>query len=365
MWLKEKVGLIYFLLPFLGPVKNKLELVSSILIGSSNYTIKFKDDTVIRLRSSQYDVMLSLLGAIVFSLSYSFRNGFLELYFDMRNKFTVKVDKFTYEDQTLLELLFLGTRFGANFVTDNNNFPIRDKMFKIYQKNDKKIIETSEGIKFFIDSINAGNTIVETFVNKIHLINSKDDWKDKIVVDVGAECGDTPLYYANLGAKVFSFEPIKAHFEAMLRNISLNPEISHRIIPINAAIGKDEMLAFYQSNQTEIGPTASFVYNIHGKNAKMSQVRGYSLGNALKEFKIEHVDLLKMDCKGCQFFITEKELENIDRVKIEYGIMDSKHKLENLLELLEKAGFKCTIFRINPFTHSSNRIHGTIFGTKL
>ena len=99
------------------------------------------------------------------------------------------------------------------------------------------------------------------------MINDFDNWNDKVVVDVGAECGDTALYYANLGAKVFAFEPLKENFDKMIQNLSLNPEISKRITPINAALGEDGELIFYQNTKIKTGGV-SFVTNIHGKNIK-------------------------------------------------------------------------------------------------
>ena len=53
---------------------------------------------------------------------------------------------------------------------------------------------------------------------------------------------------------------LNENFDSMKRNISLNEELSKRITPINAAVGKDGTLKFYQSPET---PTygSSFVYN--------------------------------------------------------------------------------------------------------
>ena len=48
-------------------------------------------------------------------------------------------------------------------------------------KNNKKIIMTSNGIKFFLDSIHPSNTIIETFVREIHSINPIIDWNNKII----------------------------------------------------------------------------------------------------------------------------------------------------------------------------------------
>lgn len=362
--LRKNLGFIYFILPYISIVKNRFGLIFSILIGSSNFTVKLKDGIVFKFLPSQFVTMMNLLGVLTYCYSFSKTNDKMEFSFDMKNKFIIPINNLSYEDRNMLELLYGSIKYGANFVTekklDIKNF--RDKTFKIFQENNKKIIETSNGIKFFIDSIHPGNTIIETFVREIHLINSDYDLNNKVVIDVGAECGDTPLYFASKGAKVYAFEPVKDHFDAMMRNLSLNPELSEKIIPVNAGIGKDETLTFFQDGSGEVG-SVSFVENVHGKNAKKIQVKCYSLESALEEFRIGHIDLLKMDCKGCEFSLTENVLKNIDRVKIEFSKFGDYH-LEDLLKLLEKSGFEYMTFQVEPTHHVSPFIETTIFGKK-
>lgn len=368
MSFKEQLGLVYLILPHIHLVKNKIGLILSILIGSSEYTIKLENNISIKFKSSEFSVLQSLLGVITYSTSYSINSKKeLKITFDEKNYVLIPLNKLTYEDQNLLELLFLGTKYGVDFITDESipleNF--RDKTIRIIKINDKKIVEISNGVKFFLDSIHVGNTIIETFVKDIHRINSNNDWKDKIIIDVGAECGDTPLYFASKGANVYAFEPVKTHFEAMLRNISLNPHLSDRIIPINAAIGKDGSLKFYESMKIGGGGGASFLYNNQGNDFKISEVIGYSLESALEKFNIKNIDLLKMDCKGCEFLLTENALKNINKVKIEYSIHSNEHKIENLTRILENCRFSLTIYRVGDQSRRSNRFSANIYGVKI
>jgi|TARA_B100001971_G_C18219970_1_gene556442 FkbM family methyltransferase len=308
-----------------------------------------------------------MIGVLSFAFSYIIvNNNKIRLTFDNQNEITIPTKNLSYEDDNLLELLFWGTKYGVDFIfgNENNDKTLRDKTIKIYENNDKKIVQVSNGIKFYLDSIHPGNSIVETFVRKIHMVKYEDDFTDKIVVDIGAECGDTALYYASLNATVYSFEPIKSNYDDLIKNINLNPELAKKIIPINAAIGEDKILKFYQDPITpNIG--ASFAYNIRGKNAKISKVQGYSLETALKKFKINHVDFLKTDCKNCEYFFNEKSLENVDRIKIETitGANTDKH-IEKLLSLLKKVGFDCVLYKISPYEYVSNSMSAHIFGKK-
>ena len=363
---KENLGLVYFVLPFISVVKNRVSLICSILFGKSDYKIKIKN-AAIKIPRTKFNSLRALLACLNYSISYSLDSlGNLEISFDENSKFRIALNKLSFEDANLLELLHEGSKHCANFVSDMTLSDIRKQTYTIISENNKKIIITSNGIKFFVDSIHPGNTIIETFVREIHSINPKINWDNKIVVDVGAECGDTPLYFASMGAKVYAFEPLKKHFEFFKKNLSLNPALSEKIIPINAAIGKDEQLKFYVSNDDETGTLgASFVSNNQDKNFKHELVDGYKLETARKKFGINHIDLLKMDCKGCEFYLTDEDLKNIDRIKIEYSIHDKNHKLDNLLELLKKNGFKCMIFRNSDTSRQSNTDAGNIYATRI
>ena len=111
--------------------------------------------------------------------------------------------------------------------------------------------------------------------------------------------------------------------------------------------------------------SASFVSNNQSKNFKYELVNGYKLETARKKFGINHIDLLKMDCKECEFYLTNEDLKDIDRIKLEYTIMNKKYKLDDLLDLLKRNGFMCSIFRHIDTSILSNRFSATIYATKV
>ena len=345
-------------------VKNRFSLMLGIIFGR-NLNVKFKNGNTLRVNSSQYYHLLCVLGALTYAHAYSINSkNIITIENDLMNKFTIEFESLSIEDGNFLELLYWGPKYGANFISNDEKISnFRDKTFRVYTVDNKKIIENREGIKFFLRYMQPNNTITETFIRNMHHINSKIDFTNKIVIDAGPECGDTPLYFASKGATVYAFEPIKEHFEAMTKNLSLNEKLAELIIPINAAVGKDGLLTFYRDNSTDIGTSASFVYNKHGPNARKSQVQGMSLSTILKKYNIEKVDLLKMDCKGCEFFISDDSLKYIDRIKIEYAAK-GKYKIENLLKQLKDSGFNCTMYRDSDSKNSSN-IAGYLYGTRI
>ena len=367
--LRRNFGYIYYVIPFLvdSPnVKNKIDIIFSLLRNNESINLKLNNIKV-KFSLSQFKTFLNVIGLIKFSTSYSIdKNYDFKISLDEENYFDFNLKNLNFEDENLLELLFEGVKHGANFINGEKqrDLPIRDKTLRILTLNDKKIVETANGLKFFIDSILPGVTIVEPFVQNAHQINENDDWNNKVVLDIGAQCGDTPLYYASRGATVYAFEPIKGHYEAMIKNIEINPELKNKINPVNAAMGKDEILTFYQSNKSEIAGMPSFVYNSFGKDAKITKIQGYSLSSIYEKFQLKHVDLLKMDCKGCEFFVNKDELDIVNVVKIEYLADGNEHTLNELTQVLKSKGFEIIIYRIDPFHRVSNNENATIYAKR-
>jgi len=359
--INDNLARLYTIFPYLGQVQNKIGLILSILSGS-NYRIVLKN-YIISFKNHEFNLLLYFLGVISFASSFQIKtDGVLKIIID-KNEFEFSLRNLTLEEKNLLELIFVAIKFGADLVTSNETKMLRKKSIRISNMHNKRVVETYDGLKFFLDSMNPGNTIGETFVSDVHYINSKINFKDKIVIDVGAECGDTALYFAKKGAIVYAIEPMKASYEAMIRNLKLNSELSKRITPINAAIGKDEMLKFYHDKNKEVGESASFVYNVH-KNFTISEVKGYTINTLLKEFNVKNVELLKMDCKGCEFFLTNTDLTNVNVIKLEYNAKVTKQNLDKLLNVLEESGFVYTLYKHVVSDRSSLRQRGTILGIK-
>jgi len=363
MNLRYNLGLLYYLAPHMRVVKNRWGFCLSILLGFSSYKVKIDQGKTISFEKKQFSILLSLLGILSYATEYSIiSKNKIKVSFDSKNWFTLSLTDFSKEDENLLILLYQGIKNGANFITEGD-ITNRKKTLKIIDFDGKKIVETFSGIKFFLELIHPGNTIIETFINDIHSITFKDSWEDKTVIDIGAECGDTALYYANLGAKVYSFEPIKSNFDALEKNLKLNPDLAKKITPFNAAIGTDGKAKFFLNPEAP-DTGASFVYNKYDSSALTTIVDGYSLKSALKKFNIDKVDLLKMDCKGCEFFLTKEDLVDVEKVKIEYLAKGDGKQLDNLLNILEVSGFENVIYKVNPEQNNSNKILGHIFGEK-
>ena len=69
--------------------------------------------------------------------------------------------------------------------------------------------------------------------------NFKNINKDDIIIDIGANVGDTALYFANQGLIVYAFEPIKKFYEIALENVKINPDFKNRINIFNFAVSNN------------------------------------------------------------------------------------------------------------------------------
>jgi FkbM family methyltransferase len=218
--------------------------------------------------------------------------------------------------------------------------------------NDKGLVflKTPDGILLVARAFDP-IVLVETYLFDIHFLGF--DLNGWLIVDVGAYIGDTPLYYAKRGAFVVAVEPLPSNYEVMLWNLELNPDLKHRVIPVNAAIsGRDGFVEFSYSTLMDAGAS------IYGGGRFKVRVRSMRLSTLIKEVTGMGLDLgkfrvrvLKMDCKGCEYDVINEVdvLRLFDIVKIEYsGDLRGKtyHELKSVLENL---GFTCRVWAHNEF----------------
>lgn len=346
--------------------------MASILLGKKKFKIKLKNNHWVTFDESQFGVLINFLILLRLSTSYTINtNEKLDITFDFKNFFSINLKKISYEDQNLISLLAWGHLHGGSIINENDKTTLTNKKtLKILNIDGKKVIETYNGVKFFLDIYIAH--VIECFVQYMHVMKDNEDWNGKVIVDVGANVGDTPLYYASMGAKVYAFELTKDNYDAMLLNIELNPQLSEKIIPINAGIGKDGIIEYFRDPikryGTEGGATMFKSRFIDDVKPIKEKVQGYSLFSIFKEFNIDHVDLLKMDCKGCEFSdhsLTEDVLQKVDSIKIEYMRLSDKHNLRKLLNILKKSGFIYRLYKHTPLEIKPVGDAGTIYAEKL
>ena len=367
MKFKEKMYALYLVFPYLTTypkIKNRFFFIKSLLFNE-NCVIKFKNGINYEIKSSDYGLILHLLSLERLSQIFHINEKNVEISFDGDNRFYISPNKLTKDDKGLITLLNLGIKNGAFFIDKNHSAPIKnEKIVKIIQDK-QNIVETYEGIKFFLDTLGAVS-FVETFVSRIHDQYSTD-LKNKVVIDVGAFNGDTPLYFASKGAIVYAFEMSKINYEMMIRNLELNPNLASSITPVHAAIGRDGTIEYHEDAIERVSRVggASFIINRFGENSVTLKVAGMTLKTIFNKFNIDAVHLLKLDCKGCEFFLNKKDLEKVKLVKIEYYALIKSHKIRTILNLLKELNYQTIIFKHPPEDANPIEKHGNILAEKI
>ena len=150
------------------------------------------------------------------------------------------------------------------------------------------------------------------------------------VVDIGANVGDTALYFWHYGMKVLGFEPYPVLYNTALKNVHINKIESITIK--RAALGKkDEYIYLENVKDADLGISIKF----YKKGIKTPV---YSLKTAIHKFAVPRDANLKIDCEGCEYDIIlnsdDKTLKHFKKIQIEYH-----YGRKNLVERLKKAGF--------------------------
>jgi FkbM family methyltransferase len=157
--------------------------------------------------------------------------------------------------------------------------------------------------------------------------------RGRVVLDIGANIGDTPIYFALRGAsKVIGLEPFPKTYEMAKKNIELN-NVSDRVTLL---------LAGCAANQGHIIIDPNYLSSITSTLADFKQgikVPLLTLDNILNENNLLSGEvILKMDCEGCEYdtilSASEDTLEKFSHMQIEYH-----YGYKNLREKLEKSGF--------------------------
>lgn len=141
----------------------------------------------------------------------------------------------------------------------------------------------------------------ETFIEKQYGVA---DYKNKVVLDVGAYVGDTLLYFLDKGAKfVIAVEPSNKYANELMRNAMLNKIDSGRFTVVRSSYGKLSICDFL---------------NTFGS-----------------------IDVAKFDCEGCEVYLTKDPCIN----KVPEYIIEH-HSGDILIELTKRfnsEGYGCVI----------------------
>jgi FkbM family methyltransferase len=135
----------------------------------------------------------------------------------------------------------------------------------------------------------------EVFIQELYTEKFPVD-KDDIVLDIGASAG--PFTYSILHKEpkhVYCFEPKKTLFDTMTENIGHHSNVTLINKGITGVNGETEFKGLYFSDVKETW----------GRSATANSI---TFDTFLKEYNVEHIDFMKIDCEGGEYdiFIPER-----------------------------------------------------------
>ncbi|MDS0256807.1 FkbM family methyltransferase [Thermoplasmatales archaeon AK] len=200
----------------------------------------------------------------------------------------------------------------------------RKVKYKEYLDLPRKIAD-KENCRFSEET--KSSSLFEVFVERIYDIEGYTPRNKDVVIDVGANVGDTTIWWAmKFGAQVIAFEPMEETFNLLRRNVALN---NGDISISKIAIG----------DGNEISGSEEGTMLVPGKDHKLKTVR-------LDDLKLERVDLLKIDVEGFELSVLRGAINTLathkPRVIIE---THSKELAKSCLGILTGIGYRIDLQR--------------------
>lgn len=181
---------------------------------------------------------------------------------------------------------------------------------------------------------NMHREVVES--NQYHL--NKQNMRDRIVIDIGANIGAFALYAATLGAKqVVAVEPISMSYNTFLKNIS---RTGLSTITTHKKLVSDKGNQFIKVSIND-NAGANSMYNVSDNFEVVETMTFRDIMNQI----VGHDILLKLDCEGAEYDII-LNADPMDMVRINEIMMEvhtdlhPKHKGREIIEKkLKEFGF--------------------------
>lgn len=212
---------------------------------------------------------------------------------------------------------------------------------KLIRKTPTNIIFRN-GLIISNEKTNCGilSIIYEIFGEEIYFKNLITKSHSDIIVDIGANIGIFTLFVGyKSNNKIFAIEPSTSTFKILQQNMEKNN--MKTVILINKAIcniTNNKIKLFI--NDMHWGENSIFP-NIKTNHYEL--VETISLEKIIHDYEIPRIDILKVDCEGCEydlfFNLSHKIFALIRQITMEFHIFDQEQKLRKLITILKQNSF--------------------------
>ena len=152
------------------------------------------------------------------------------------------------------------------------------------------------------------------------------DYSGKTVIDVGAQTGDSVLYFSYRGAKmIHAFEPVKNNFRILEKNVAQN-----RVNCNCYNVGLGDITKDIEAPVSGIVATSALIT----KNLENESIRI----DKLDDFNI-YADIIKIDVEGFEIEVLKGGLNTIKNAKTIIIETHSKNLQLEVAKLLSRSGF--------------------------
>jgi FkbM family methyltransferase len=169
------------------------------------------------------------------------------------------------------------------------------------------------------------------------------DPRGRVVIDIGANIGDSSIYFAaRLAEKVFALEPFPQTYALAKHNVRIN-NLDKVVTLLNLAIADKAGIVFVDKDAKDTaGKTPSkSMSSFEPKN--VVGVTTITFEELFDNYKLSDV-ILKMDCEGCEFEVIPNLKSEIS-AKISSVIMEYHADPEPIIKRLQTLGFRISTKR--------------------
>lgn len=229
-------------------------------------------------------------------------------------------------------------------------------------KNGKCVAEFRNGTKCIIRNRSDAVVFLENFfLDNYDREEGFSIKENDIVIDIGAHVGYFTIYAAKKAknGKILSFEPSKESFNVLKNNLKIN-NIENVNVENIGVRSKSGASVLYVDKNNEIGNSMFS----NDENLIKENVQVTSVPEIIKKYKIESIDLLKLDCEGAEYEIIlelpPSILNTIKKIAMEVHDIEN-YSISDIENFLTKNNFQVKRKYLLAQKKFSNEKYSTIW----
>ena len=197
-----------------------------------------------------------------------------------------------------------------------------------------------------IENYYLGHQMAEIYKDKLYHPYFPNDRGGSVCLEIGAHIGIATYLFSHHFDKVYAIEPSLEHFDLLQMMVRSND--LKNVTPIKAAvwIENKQMPFFHNKNKTMF----SLHMAVNDGSSKEEMVDGMTFDKIFNDYKIDHVNLMKLDVEGSEVELLsstgfKQVSEKIDTIVLEVHAWNNRHP-NQVEEALRNSGF--TYIRLIP-----------------